>query len=68
MPFGVVSRVSRGMSVLDGDEYRQRGRVSFGVNVGHPIVSTPHEGQRHCSSQITLGFLLYNIKILIHKC
>jgi len=29
MPFGVVSGVGRGMSVLDGDGYRRRGRDSF---------------------------------------
>ena len=39
MPFGVVSRVGRRMGVLDGGGYRQRGRDSFGVNVGHPIVT-----------------------------
>ena len=29
MPFGVVSDVGRGMSVLDGGGYRRRGRGSF---------------------------------------
>jgi len=28
------------MGVLDGGGDRQRGRGSFGVNVGHPIVAT----------------------------
>jgi len=30
MPFGVVSDVGRGMSVLDGGGDRRRGRDSFG--------------------------------------
>jgi len=30
---------SRGMSVLDGDGDRRRGRGSFGVNLGHSIVT-----------------------------
>jgi len=37
MPFRVVSRVGRGMSVLDGGGYR-RGEGEFRVNVGRPIV------------------------------
>jgi len=39
MLFGMVSRVGRGMGVLDGGGDRQRGRGSFGVNLGHPIVT-----------------------------
>jgi len=39
MPFGVVSGVDRRMDVLDGDGGRRRERSSFGVNVGHPIVT-----------------------------
>jgi len=37
--FGVVSGVGRGMGVLDGGGDHRRGRGSFGVNVGHPIVT-----------------------------
>jgi len=39
MPFGVVSGVGRGMSVLDEGGDRRRGRGSFEVNVGHPPVT-----------------------------
>jgi len=41
MPFGMVSRVGRGMGELDGGGDRRRGRGSFlgGVKVGHPIVA-----------------------------
>jgi len=35
----VVNGVSRGMGVLDFGGDRRRGRGSFGVNVGHPIVT-----------------------------
>jgi len=38
VPFGVVSRVGRGINVLDRDGDRGRGRAVFGVNVGYPIV------------------------------
>jgi len=66
MPFRVMSGVSRGMGVLDRDGDRQRVRCSFGVNVGHPIVTNGDcgvvilccEGWRRVSSQITLGFLV----------
>jgi len=34
MLFGVVSEVGRGMGILDGDGYRQRGRGSFGAEFG----------------------------------
>jgi len=39
MPFGVVSRVGRGMGVLDDGGDRRKGRSSFGVNVRHPIIT-----------------------------
>jgi len=35
----VVSRVGRGMGVSDGGGDRRRGRGSFGVNLGRPIVT-----------------------------
>jgi len=38
MPFGVVSGVGRGMSVLDGVHYHRRRRAFLGVNLGCPIV------------------------------
>ena len=39
MPFGMVSVVGRGISVVDGGgDYRRR-RDSFGVNLGHSIVT-----------------------------
>jgi len=34
-----VSGVGRGMGVLDGGDDRRRGRGSFGVNLGRPIVT-----------------------------
>jgi len=40
MPFWVVSGVGRGMGVLAGGGYHRRERGSFGVNVGHPIVTS----------------------------
>ena len=39
MPFRMVSGVSRGMGVVDGGGDRRRGRDSFEVNLGHPIVT-----------------------------
>jgi len=36
MPFGVMSEVSQGMGLLDGDGDRQRGRGSFEVRVEPP--------------------------------
>jgi len=39
MSFGMASGVSQGMGVLDGGGDRQRGRGSFGVNLGHPIIA-----------------------------
>jgi len=38
MPFRVVSGVGRGMGILDRGGDRRRGRSSFGVHVGYPIV------------------------------
>jgi len=37
--FGVVSGVGRGIRVLDGAEIVEGERGSFGVNVGHSIVT-----------------------------
>jgi len=39
MPFGVVSGVSRGIAVLDGDGDRRRGRGSLGVKLRRPSVT-----------------------------
>jgi len=39
MPFGMVSGVGRGMGVLDQGGDHQRGRDSFGVNLGRSIVT-----------------------------
>jgi len=39
MPFGMVSGVSGGMSVLDGAGGRRRGRNSFEGEFGRPIVT-----------------------------
>jgi len=39
MPFGMVSGVGRGMGVLNEDDYRRRGRGSFGVNLRRPTVT-----------------------------
>ena len=39
MPFGVVSWVGREIAVLNRGGYRRRGRGSYGVNVGRPIVT-----------------------------
>jgi len=39
MPFGVISEVGLGMGVLDFGGDRRRGRSSFGVNLGRPIVT-----------------------------
>ena len=40
MPFGMVSGVSRGMSVFDGGgDSRSEGAV-LGVNLGHPVVTS----------------------------
>jgi len=40
MQFGMVSGVCRGMDVLDGGGNRRRKSSSFGVNMGHPTVTT----------------------------
>jgi len=39
MPFGMVRGVGRGTGVLDGGGDLRRGRGSFGVNLGRPIVT-----------------------------
>jgi len=39
MLLGMVSGVSRGLGVLDGGRGRRRVKGSFGVNLGHPIVT-----------------------------
>jgi len=39
MPFGMVSGVGRGMSILNGVEIVE-GKGSLGVNVGHPTVTS----------------------------
>jgi len=38
MRFGMVSGVGRRMGVLDGGGDRRRGRDSFGMNLGRPLV------------------------------
>jgi len=38
-PFGMVSRIGRGMGVLDGDGNRGRERGSFGGESGRSIVT-----------------------------
>jgi len=38
MPFGIVRGFGRGIRILDEDGNR-RGRSSFGVNLGRPIVT-----------------------------
>jgi len=39
MPFGMVSAVGRGIDALDRGSDRRRGRGSFEVNLGHPVVT-----------------------------
>jgi len=39
MPFGVVSRVGRGMGVLDGVDTVDGDGAALRVNVGHPTVT-----------------------------
>jgi len=39
MPFGVVSEIGRGISVLHGGWLSSKGRGSFRVNEGHRIVT-----------------------------
>ena len=69
----MVSGVGRRMGVLNGRGGRRRGRDSFGVNVGHFIVTNvlilSREGWRRGSSQITLAFLVlfrprYGLRVL----
>ena len=40
MPFGTVSGVGREMGVLDEGGDRRRGKGSFGVNLGRPIITS----------------------------
>ena len=40
MPFKVVSGFGRGMGVLDGVEIVEGEAAVFGVNVGHPVVTS----------------------------
>jgi len=39
MPFGMVSRVGRGMGVFNRGEDRRREGAVLGVNIGHSIVT-----------------------------
>jgi len=39
MPFGMMNAVGRGMGALDGRGDPRKKRVSFGVNLGRPIVT-----------------------------
>ena len=39
MPFRIMSGVGRGIGVLDGCGYLQRGRAVLGVNLGRPVVT-----------------------------
>jgi len=39
MPFGVVNGVGQGMGIFDWGGDRRKGRGSFGVNVGRPVVT-----------------------------
>jgi len=56
MPFWVVSRVGRGMGVLDGAQIVEGEGAVLRVNVGHPTVTIGTLWRRD-SSQITLRFL-----------
>ena len=70
MPFGMISGVGRGTSVLHGVQIIEAEGAVLGVNVGHPIVTNGdyfgvvilcREGWRHGSSRITLGFLVFAV-------
>jgi len=52
MPFGMVSGVGRGMGVLDGGSNRRRGKGSFGVNLGRPIVTNGDSAAELCESDV----------------
>ena len=70
MPFGVVSGVSRGMDVLDGDNDRRKGKGSFGENLGCPIVTNGDFPTRlfpNYFGQYLLLLLLINV-ILSEDC
>ena len=62
MPFGMVSGVDRGMGVLDGGGDCRRGRSSFGVNLGRPIVTNGAFATR--SSQITLRTCCFCLRVI----
>ena len=74
MSFGVVSGVGRGMGVLDGWRSSERKRQFWGMcGTSHcnqwrlcGIVILCHRGWRHCSSQITLGFLVFLCSRFLH--
>jgi len=54
VPFGMVSGVSRGMGLLDGAGYRQRGRGSFGgLNLWHPIVINGDFVTQYCEHSVS---------------
>jgi len=66
MPFGVVTRVGRGMGVIDGVEIVEgtsRKGAALGVNLGRPIINNGDfallRGCRRGSSQMTLGKLVF---------
>jgi len=40
MTFWTISGVGRGMGVLDGGGDQRMGRGGFGVNLGHPTVTS----------------------------
>jgi len=50
MPFGMVSGVGRVMGVLDGGGEHQRGRGSFGINLGCPTVTNGDFVAQLCGS------------------
>ena len=53
MPFGVVSDVDRGMSVLDGGDYRRRERAKRGIFGGE-------FGEFHCNQWGLCGVVVGN--------
>ena len=68
VPFGVLSTVGRGIDVLDGGGYRQRGRGSFG---GEFWVSRCNQWGLCCivvRQRRTLPKLLWENLLVIWKC
>jgi len=71
----MVSGVSRGMGVLDGNGDRRRRGTVLGLNVGHPIVTSGdcgvvtlcREGWCHGSLQITSEFLVIIISTSLYE-